>query len=215
MRTDLSFEEGWQDRLNAEIVGPLGGSDVMTADKATTKRKRVNRLAVDLKSLHGPWAAWCERRGLTPSEAVRRVLNVVLNGNPSPDAAPYPADYDDVAGEGRHRVEIRIAEAEFLAGAATADREGLSVPKWLTALLRVHLTGEQMLGMSEVEALARSNQLLLALSRNINQIAYNMNQRAATDKLTLAQIEYVQTFLKSHVAEVAAVLHANSARWRR
>jgi hypothetical protein len=179
------------------------------------KRSRPTQIVVDLKALKDPWAAWCSRRGLTPSEAVRRVLGAVLNGNPDNAVTPHPADYEEVAGDERRRIEIRVLEADYLAAAAAADREGMGVPKWLTALLKVHLAGQEPLGRSEVEALARSNQLLLALGRNINQIAYNMNQRVDKDELTLAQIEFLSNFLKEHVQSVAAVMQANSRRWRR
>lgn len=175
---------------------------------------RSNRIAVDLKDLKEPWNAWCKARGLTPSEAVRRVLGVVLNGQPS-ELPPHPADYPVKGEDGRRRVEIRVSPAEHMALTAAADREGTSAPRWLTALVRTHLTGEQHLARDEVEALARSSQLLLALGRNINQIAYNMNQRVDKDELTLAQIEYVSTFLKEHTQAVAVLLHANSKRWRR
>jgi hypothetical protein len=178
-------------------------------------RKRDSRLAVDLKQLHGPWVQWCAVRGITPSEAVRRVIRAVMEGNPDADVAPHPADYEDEADDERRRLEIRIPAAEYLAATAAADRVGLSVPRWLIALVRVHLTGEELLGTVEVDALARSNQLLLALGRNINQIAYNMNQRVDKDELTLAQVEYVLQFVKEHTDAMSAVLHANSRRWRR
>ena len=143
------------------------------------------------------------------------MLYAVLKSNPDSAAAPHPSDYVDVGGDERRRVEIRISEAEFLAATAAADREGLSVPRWLVALLKVHLTGKEQLGRYEIEVLSRSNQLLLALGRNINQIAYNMNSRVDKDELTLAQIEYVATFLKEHTQATSAVMQANSRRWRR
>jgi len=188
------------------------GNSLVDVDR---KRGRPTQIVVDLKALKEPWFDWCARRALTPSEAVRRVLRAVVDGNPNPEVAPHPSDFDGVAGDERRRVEIRVPEAEYLAAAAAADREGIGVPKWLTTLLKVHLTGEEPLGRYEIEALARSNQLLLALGRNINQIAYNMNQRVDKDELTLAQVEYVTNFLKEHTQAVAAVMQANSRRWRR
>lgn len=179
------------------------------------KRARPTQIVVDLKALKEPWFQWCERRLLTPSEAVRRVLGAVLNGNPDTAVMPHPSDFEGVAGDERRRIEIRVPEAEYLAVAEAADREGMGVPRWLTTLLKVHLTGQEPLGRYEIEALARSNQLLLALGRNINQIAYNMNQRVDRDELTLAQIEYVSNFLKEHTQAMAAVMQANSRRWRR
>jgi len=186
----------------------------MTTDNPP-KSRRPNRLAVDLKALHEPWTHWCATRGLTPSEAVRQVLTAVLKGNPPPNATPDPSDFAVAAGDRRRRVEIRIPEAEFLALAFAAEREGMSVPRWIIGVVRTQLSGDQLYTDREVECLARSNQLLLALGRHINQIAYNMNQRVDTDALTLAQIEYVAKFLKTHVAEVATLLHASRRRWRK
>ncbi len=184
-------------------------------DQTSSKKPRRQLLHVDLKDQRDPWFQWCERRGLTPSEAVRHVLGAVLSGNPDRTVVPHPADFSEVAGDERRRIEIRVPEADYLAAAAAADREGMGVPRWLMTLLKVHLNGQEPLGRYEIEVLARSNQLLLALGRNINQIAYNMNQRVDKDELTLAQIEYVSTFLKEHTQAVAAVMQANSRRWRR
>ncbi len=186
---------------------------VVVVDNAAPKRKRPSTLVVDLKDLKGPWGDWCVKRGLTPSEAVRRVLGVVLNGKDQTEFAPHLADFE--AGEGRRRVEIRLTEAEHLALVAVAGREGMSVPRWLTGLVRLYLTGEQQFGEAEVKALARSSQVLLALGRNVNQIARNMNQRVDRDELTLAQIEYLADLIKKHTEAVSAVLTANSRRWRR
>jgi hypothetical protein len=81
--------------------------------------------------------------------------------------------------------------------------------------VRLHLTGEPQFGEDEVRALTRSSQLLLALGRNVNQIARNMNARAESDELTLAQIEYLADLIRSHTESVSALLTANSRRWRR
>lgn len=181
----------------------------------TSKNPRPTLLHVDLKELKAPWAEWCAGRSLTPSEAVRRVLGVVLNGKDQAGFAPHLADFEAETGGERRRVEIRLTEAEHLALVEVAGREGMSVPRWLTGLVRLYLTGEQQFGEAEVEALARSSQVLLALGRNVNQIARNMNQRVDRDELTLAQIEYLANLIKTHTEAVSAVLTANSRRWRR
>lgn len=179
------------------------------------KTERSTLLHVDLKALKGPWQAWCAARNLTPSEAVRRVLGVVLKGGPASQFSPHPINGASTEPGGPRRLEIRLTAAEHAALSELAAREGMSVPRWLTGLVRLHLVGEQQFGAAEMETLLRSNQLLLALGRNINQIAYNMNQRVDKDELTLAQIEYVAGFVKSHTDAVSLLVHANSKRWRR
>ncbi len=184
-------------------------------NQSSSKNAGRPLLHVDLKDLKEPWLDWCRARNLTPSEAVRRIVKAVLDGNPTDGGLPHPDDFNGVAGEDRRRVEIRIPATEFLALEAAAGREGMSVPRWLIGLVRTSLTGEALLVEHEAEALARSNTLLLALGRNINQIAYNMNQRVDRDELTQAQVEYVSKFLKEHVGEVSSVLQASRKRWRR
>lgn len=181
----------------------------------TKRSARATRIAVDLKDLHSPWMTWCTSRGLVPSDAVRRVLRRVIEGANNSEALPYPEDYAEGAGSDRRRLEIRLTAAEHAALTVVADREGMSLPRWLTGLVRLHLTGEQQFGGDEVAALARSSQVLLALGRNINQIARNINQRSEGDELTLAQIEHLAGLIKTHTLSVAAVLNANSRRWRR
>ena len=177
-------------------------------------RGRASLLHVDLKDMRLPWNAWCQQRGLTPSEGARRVVRVLLDGKDLADVLSHPADDEGGAGE-RKRLEIRLTHAEHVALSEVAGREGMSLPRWLTGLVRLHLVGEQQFGEVEVKALARSSQVLLALGRNINQIARNMNQRLDSDELTLAQIEYLAELIKTHTEAVSAVLTANSRRWRR
>ena len=184
-------------------------------DEPPKKRLRPTTLVVVLKDLKKPWEAWCAVRGLTPSEAIRSVVKRLLDGNIASDSLPHPADFHVASDASRRRLEIRLTAAEHQALTAAADREGMSVPRWLTGLVRLHLAGEQQFGDEEVRALTRSSQVLLALGRNVNQIARNMNSRVDSDELTLAQIDYLVGLIKTHTEAVSAVLTANSRRWRR
>lgn len=184
-------------------------------DRGERNRARPTQVVVDLKVLRDPWIKWCLARGLTPSEGIRQALRRVVEGSPALDTLPHPADFGVNADGGKKRLEIRLTNAEHIALTAVADREGMSLPRWLTGLVRLHLTGEQQFGEEEVRALTRSSQVLLAIGRNVNQIARNMNQRADKDELTLAQIEYLVELIKHHTEAVSDLLTANSRRWRR
>lgn len=178
-------------------------------------RRRTNRLTVDLKDLHDPWLDWCQRHDRTPSEALRQIISAAVQDAPLYNLRPRSDPGDTSNRTQRHRVEIRLTTKEYLAVVAAAGREGFSVPRWLTALVHLRLTGEEPLGQNEVEALARSNQLLLSLGRSINQIAFNMNASLHTNELTLAQLCFVSNFLKAHIEATSAVLQANHKRWQR
>ncbi len=180
-----------------------------------SKPARPTLLHVDLKDLKAPWSDWCASRNLTPSEAVRRVLRTVLSTDPVADPPLKEDDESDGEGTGNRRLQVTLTTAEHAALVALAAQEGMTVPRWLRGVVRLHLTGDRQFGEKEIEALARSNQVLLALARNINQIGRNLSARTNSDVLTLAQIEFLIEQLKSHTEAVGALLNANEARWRR
>lgn len=180
------------------------------------KRVRPTTLVVDLKALKDPWAEWCAQRGLTPSEAVRRTLRAVLDQGDGPTAGAALPAVTDGEGEGDiRRVELRLTPAEFAALSAVAAQEGLSLPRWLVALVRVHVTGETVLSKTEIAALARSNQILLALVQTLDKIARNEHAQAETDTLALAQIKFLGDQVRTHLRSVSDLTSANSRRWRR
>jgi hypothetical protein len=106
-----------------------------------------------------------------------------------------------------------LTEAEYAASLQASAGDGMSISRWFVGLARVRLFGEAQFGRPEIEALSRSSQLLLALARSVNQIAHTMERRVDSDRLSLAQIDHLLTFLKSHTDAVSGVLHANSKRW--
>jgi hypothetical protein len=138
--------------------------------------------SVDLKDLKQPWLSWCSSHGLTPSEGFRRLIAAVLARNPEGDAetARPPHGYQDA------RVRLRLKPAENSAMAAVAEREGMTIGRWLTGLVRVHLIGDSQFSRDEIAALTASSRALMALGRNVNQIARHMNEWADKDEMTLS-----------------------------
>jgi hypothetical protein len=77
------------------------------------------------------------------------------------------------------------------------------------------LDGTPQLGQQELEGLARSNLHLLAIGRNLNQLARAANQGAPSERHGRADgIEAVRATVTEHTALVARVMAANVARWR-
>ena len=215
MRTKIRFLLDWQDRPKADFVlHALFWGDCMKSPRQNKPRKTL--LTVDLRELKEPWADWCASRQLTPSEAVRRVLGIVLKSNSTPDvASPGDEGGDRELAGGRRRLQVKLTLAEDRALADLARREGMTVPRWLKGLVRRHVTGAQQFGEIEIETLARSNLALLALGRSINQISRNMSNRTDSDVLTLAQVQFLVEQIKTHREAISALLNANDARWRR
>lgn len=176
------------------------------------QKTRANTLVVDLKDLKAPWTAWCLSQNLTPSEAVRRALSEILRNGPGSDRADVEADRTS-SGSDRKRLELRVSSNEFVGIASAAANEGMSVPRWIHALLIVHLVKRAQFGAPEVEALARSNQALLAIGRGLNQLIRERSITVPGPDLNLAQIVFLADLIKSHSKEVSQLLNANARRW--
>jgi hypothetical protein len=172
---------------------------------------RTNLLHVDLKDLKAPWLAWCAAQGLTPSEAVRRVLRETLDMAKGP-TAPFPHGVGTGVVE-QKRLEIRMSSEQHDAMRIAADAEGMSLPRWLQALVIIRLQKRSQFGRQEVQALTRSSQALLAIGRNINQLIRNQQAGLSGGELSLAQLRFVRELITEHTREVAKLLAANSERW--
>lgn len=172
---------------------------------------RPNRINIDLQGYKQPWLDYCKQYGLSPSEAFRQVVAKLTAG------AKASRDGDvERAGEGAEKLrkEIRLTASECSQADALACQEGFALARWIVALVRARLSGMPQLGQHELELLARSNLQILALGRNLNQIARAM-QLAPDTRLAWRPelIEQLQAAFKDHAGTVAAVLAANVSRW--
>ena len=185
--------------------------------KTTRSKARTTRLTIDLKASHDDWISWCQSQGLTPSEGVRQaILKLMAAGADTREktavtipAVAAPAD----DGWRESRVQIRLTDTEHATFADAAKLDGMSLSRWFIGLARRRRWGEVQLGVHEVEALSRSSQALLALGRNINQIARHMALRPDSDPLTLDQTRQIGRSISHHTEMVSTLLAANSSRW--
>ena len=123
-------------------------------------------------------------------------------------------DENELIEQGKVRREIRLTREELRAAEALAANEGFSLARWIVALLRARLSSSPQLGQRELELLARSNMQVLALGRNLNQIARALNASPSDPSAWDAElIDRVMALLQEHTAHVAQVLVANVQRW--
>jgi hypothetical protein len=96
-----------------------------------------------------------------------------------------------------------------------AGHEGYESTKWVVAMVRTKLTGEPHVGQPELETLARSNQQLLALGRNLNQIAKVLN--TTPQNRTAFRVEVITELsrvIQAHTKKVSDVLRGTVEQWR-
>lgn len=172
---------------------------------------RPNRINVDLQGFKQPWLDYCKERGVTPSEAFRQIV-AKLTAAKGDEPDPRPAtDAENT----RIRKEVRLTKDELRRVAAIAMREGFSLSRWIVALINARLDATPQLGQHELEGLARSNLQMLAIGRNLNQLAKAANQgRPLPSPTPIALLDEIQAAIHQHTGEVARVMSANIARWR-
>ncbi|CUR66957.1 plasmid mobilization relaxosome protein MobC [Achromobacter xylosoxidans] len=176
----------------------------------TRKTTLSIRLDGDLKQR---WQALCLRQGSTPSDGLRQIIVRLLNGSAT-DASPTPSKHEH-PDTSRRRLELRLTETEYARIEALALQQGMSANRWVIHLIRANLSGEPQFGMTELRTLGESNSRLLAIGRNLNQIARHMNAgRALETVVTAERIDTLTRHIKTHTARVADIMRANIDRWR-
>ena len=174
---------------------------------ATTSRP--GRINIDLGPYKQPWLDYCLRHRVKPNDAFRRIVAKLIT-----DGAGDTSDRQDKASGGKVRREIRLTPEEVRLASVIAYREGYSLSRWLTAVVLVRLGAGQQLGQHELEALARSNQLLLAIGRNLNQVARAVNVAGMElRRMPDQRIAELRAQIADHVNTVALVLARNIERW--
>jgi len=177
------------------------------------RAKRTTTVTVDLGDLKAPWQAWCQNNGITPSHALRKAVRQAMDRR----AIQVPAPRNRVTSKRERataRIELNLTTSELAALKKMAGHEGYVPTKWLVAMVRTKLTGQPQVGQPELETLARSNQQLLALGRNLNQIAKVLNtapqNRAAFRVEVITELSRV---IQAHTKKVSDVLRGTVERW--
>lgn len=187
--------------------------------------KRPNQVTVELGPLKQPWLAWCATANVTPSAALRQVIERLVTGaRPSPADEPAHAIQADARERASHIQRVRLTPSEFAAATRRAQAGRFTVPRWIASLIRAHLTKGPEFDEHELLALGQSNLRLLQIGRNLNQIAHALNAEALNapfhkpgpyqDPATIGQaIESLRADIQAHVQSVSRVMEANIHRW--
>jgi hypothetical protein len=95
-----------------------------------------------------------------------------------------------------------------------SEVQGYSTTKFILACLRTRFLKKLQLGQKELDALTRSNAGLLAIGRNLNQIAKVLNTVTIDHpQYSLQTIGAVRVDVKEHVRLVAKVIATSTERW--
>ena len=178
-----------------------------------SSERRTTTITVDLGDLKAPWQAWCQDHGVTPSHALRNAVRQAMDRKAT-QAPPPRLRVSRRTERATARMKLNVTPSELAALRTCARHEGYQPTAWVVAMIRTKLTGEPQVGQPELATLARSNQQLLALGRNLNQIAKVLNtapqNRAAFRVEVIIELSRV---IQAHTKKVSDVLRGTVERW--
>lgn len=182
--------------------------------KAKPKSKpRPTMIAVDLLGYKEPFLALCRKQGISPSQAFRQIAAKLTATSPA--AASTPTVLYEVAERPVRCHKVALTPSEDAKLEEFAKMEGFSSPKWLVALVRARIAAAPQFGQQEIEVLARSNKQLLAIGRNLNQIARTLNANPQGGmQLQPELVAELNAHIRDHTRKVSALVTANIERWR-
>lgn len=167
-------------------------------------------LGADLKAR---WEDFCLALCKSPGAAIKEAIEEQLA---QAAANPDPKIYQQVAEastcEAKQRFEILLTASEKAALKDRAHLERCSMRRWIIDAIRVGLTHEPQFGMNEIEVLGESNYQLLAVGRNLNQIARHLNS-GAYEPVTVERIEALSRLIEKHTEIVSQAIRASLERW--
>ena len=167
-------------------------------------------LGADLKAR---WVDYCAGLGKTPGAAIKEAIEQQLEkAEKFPPAKTYQQTGEAPDGEPKVRFEILMTKSEKAAVLERSNLERCSQRRWVIDAIRAGLTREPQFGMKEIEALGESNYQLLAIGRNLNQVAKAMNE-GKRDSVTIQSIERLRQIIDTHTDKVSGAIRASLERW--
>ncbi|AMS18913.1 mobilization protein [Pseudomonas synxantha] len=175
--------------------------------------KSAQYLDVYLGALKEPWTDYCKALGKKPGAAIKEAIEQQLakaSANPQPKTHHQADEAPPV--EPKVRFEILLTESEKRAIRERSNIERCSMRRWIVDACRAGLTHEPQFGMSEIDALGESNYQLLAIGRNLNQIARKLNE-GSPSPIHAELIEGVREIIDTHTHDVSKAIRASLERW--
>lgn len=186
------------------------------------------------------WEQFAEQMGVTAPEAYRLAMQELMKGEGElgtrlarlaayaasltkklPETAAEPGKAVGAFRPGRQidrtptkRVELQLRETERGAVATVAKEQGITPAQWIVALVRAVLSRGVLAPSSELEALKASTFQLVAIGRNLNQIAHHINaDPTQLHRITGRQVERLAAAIAEHRRKVDALIDRTLERW--
>lgn len=162
--------------------------------------------------LKAHWTNYCLALGKSPGAAIKAAIEQQLAQAATSDPKTHKQIAETPTREPMQRFEILLTSSEKAAIKDRAHLERCSMRRWIIDAIRVGLTHEPQFGMDEIDALGESNYQLLALGRNLNQLARCLNA-GEYEPVTVDRIEALTGLIQKHTEVVSQAIRASLERW--
>lgn len=144
---------------------------------------------------------------MTPSAMLRLMLSKVCPGQIEPGELPTRATKEAP-------LFLRLRPDEVAEVRRRAKLEGTTGPSWVRRVVLAIIRRAPSFTRTEETALLESNRELLAIGRNINQIAHHLNIHPdATDRVNAQVLAELSASIKQHREIVAQLVNASWGRY--
>ena len=138
---------------------------------------------------------------MTNSAMLRLVMKKVTGFKPVNKNSDFNFTKDN-------QISFRLSDKDFINLTLKTEAEGFpSRPAYIKSLLYSVLDRKPIINDKEIFALDRSSRELMAIGRNLNQIAHALNiDFRQSDKVTLEVIETLKNKIDQHTDEVSKLI---------
>ena len=208
----------------------------------TKEESKVVALRVPL-DLAAAWERYCQELGEGTAQETMRAVMLYLTNQPADmrqalghlvsralqaqerqreeaakkvlvPATPHTTTNEVDRGQ-KHKVTILLTPSENEAISRIAQERECSRQFWITSLVRAALTKGLTVGGAELKALGEFNYQLMAIGRNLNQIAHQINSDPDKNlhRLRVVELQKLGEQIKEGREYTHALVDACSHRW--
>lgn len=153
------------------------------------------------------WISFCKSQNLTTSAALRLMMKRV--------SGEQKKESDSRLGLSKSkRISFELTDLDFNNLTERAELEGFSSrPACVKNLLYIWLDQKPVVNDKEILALDKSSRELMAIGRNLNQIAHQLNiDFRDSNKLTIELLNSLLNRIDLHTEDVSAVINRSLNR---
>lgn len=169
--------------------------------------------------LHHQLMAQCKARDAVASVVVRSLIESALTGAQviplhTPAVEPVSQVNPHAKGGGLVCVTVKLTESEHESIRLRKRLHGCTKSAWIVRTIRAALTRAPVLDEDATEAVKASNYQLLAIGKNINQIARRLNEKqdSQAKAIEVKQLEAIRADIDAHVSTVNTLIAAATGR---